>query len=86
MNCVVQNAAGSSGITNTLISKLPGIIFSLITLIIFAYILVSAIRIFQAVQKGEEATTLIVPPLTVLAGIAVIGVVQSVLFGSSGGC
>lgn len=86
MNCVVQNAAGSSGITNALITKLPGIIFSIITVIIFSYILVSAVKIFQAVQRGEEATTLIVPPLTVLAGIAVIGVVQSVLFGSSGGC
>lgn len=86
MDCVVQNAAGGSGITNALITELPGIIFSVITVIIFAYILVSLIKIFQAVQRGEEATTLIVPPLTVLAGLAVIGVVQSVLFGSSGGC
>ena len=86
MNCVITNAAGGSGITNALITKLPGIIFSVITVIIFAYILVSLIKIFQAVQRGEEATTLIVPPLTVMAGVAMIGVVQSVLFGSSGGC
>ena len=86
MNCVITNAAGGSGITNALVTKLPSIIFSLITLIIFAYILVSAVKIFQAFQNGNEATTLIIPPLTVLAGVAVIGVVQSVLFGSSGGC
>jgi hypothetical protein len=82
MDCIVK-ASATGGVTNALISKLPSTIFSLITVLIFAYMLIGAIQIFQAIRNGEEATQFIIPIVSTFAGLVIIMFMQAMLFGNS---
>lgn len=73
MECVISSASGSTGISNTLIQKLPGTIFTIITIVIFIYVLVQITRSFQAAQQGNEVSSLLIPPVILMAGLVVIG-------------
>lgn len=85
MECVISSASGSTGISNTLIQKLPGTIFTIITIVIFIYVLVQITRSFQAAQQGNEVSSLLIPPVVLMAGLVVIGFMQNLLFGN-GAC
>lgn len=85
MECVISDASGSTGISNTLIQKLPGTIFTIITIVIFIYVLVQITRSFQAAQQGNEVSSLLIPPVILMAGLVVIGFMQNLLFGN-GAC
>lgn len=85
MECVISDASGSTGISNTLIQKLPGTIFTIITIVIFIYVLVQITRSFQAAQQGNEVSSLLIPPVVLMAGLVVIGFMQNLLFGN-GAC
>lgn len=85
MECVISSASGSTGISNTLIEKLPGTIFTIITIVIFIYVLVQITRSFQAAQQGNEVSSLLIPPVVLMAGLVVIGFMQNLLFGN-GAC
>jgi hypothetical protein len=80
LTCIVTNATSGAGVTNGIITKLPVIIFTVITVVIFAYMLVGAIQIFQAVRSGEEATQFVVPVMSTFMGIVIIMVIQALLF------
>jgi hypothetical protein len=84
MTCII-NSAGSGGATNTIITKLPTIIFTAVALFLFAYFLGSTFQLVQAVRAGEEVSQLVIPMLAAIIGVIVITVFQNILFGS-GGC
>jgi hypothetical protein len=86
MTCIIKSAGSGVGTTNTLISSLPSVIFTAITLFLFAYFLGSTFQLVQAVRAGEEVSQLVIPILAAIIGVIIISVFQNVLFGASGGC
>jgi hypothetical protein len=86
MNCIIKSAGSGAGATNTLIASLPNVIFTAITLFLFAYFLGSIFHLVQAVKAGEEVSQLVIPILAAIIGVIVITVFQNILFGAGGGC
>lgn len=83
LTCIINNATTGAGVTNNIITKLPVTIFTVITVVIFAYMLVGAIQIFQAVRSGEEATQFVVPVMSTFLGVVIIMVIQAMLFSNA---
>lgn len=79
LRCVIGGTT-TGGLNNAVISKLPSIIFNSITVIIFIYVIINGVQIFQAVRQGEEVTQLMVPFMTILFGIGIILIFQQALF------
>jgi len=86
MNCIVTDASSGGAATNAIITNLPVIIFSAIALFLFAYFLGSTFQLVQAVRNGDEATQLIIPPLSAMIGVIMAILFQNILFGAGGGC
>lgn len=83
MTCII-NASGG-GNSNAIISSLPSVIFTAISLFLFAYFVGSSFQLVQAVRAGEEVSQLVIPILAAIIGVIVITIFQNILFGS-GGC
>lgn len=83
MGCIVTSA--KTGTSNALLTNLPTIIFTALTLVIFGYFLYTVGTAISSYGKGEEITHVIQQPLFTFIFVVLIFVFQTLMFGT-GGC
>ena len=88
MKCIVTAATsgGGGGTTSTLFANLPGLIFTTIEVVIFAYIVYSVVQAIAASRNGEELTQIVQQPLVTFMFMVVIVLFQTFLFGNGAAC
>lgn len=85
MSCVVTQAA-TGGAATALFTNLPFIVFTLLTLAVFVYFVYTIVQAISSYGNGQEVTHIVQQPMFTLFCVILVFVLESVLFGASGGC
>ncbi|MGF1979794.1 MAG: hypothetical protein RMY30_029990 [Nostoc sp. CmiSLP01] len=86
MSCIITSASAGSTINNTILTNLPMILFTALTIILFGYFCFSIYQGVAAYGRGEEVSNVIQQPIFTFISVILIVVFQSLLFGNNGAC
>jgi hypothetical protein len=86
MECIITNASGGGGISNAILTKLPMILFTALTIVLFGYFCFSVYQGVAAYGRGEEVSNVIQLPIFTFISVILIVVFQSLLFGNNVAC
>ncbi|MDJ0719452.1 MAG: hypothetical protein QNJ54_35405 [Prochloraceae cyanobacterium] len=82
MTCIVDSAKSGNAST-ALLEKLPAILFTALTLVIFGYFLYTVGTAISSYGRGEEVTHVIQQPLFIFIFVVLIFVFQNLMFGTA---
>lgn len=85
MSCIVSQAT-TAGISNSILTNLPFILFTSLTLVFFGYFCYTLAQAIATYGQGQEVTHVIQQPLFTFICVILLLVGEAFFFGSSGGC
>ncbi|MCC5618295.1 hypothetical protein LC605_25060 [Nostoc sp. CHAB 5836] len=71
-------SAGAAG--NAVINALPGVLNAAITVVLFAYFIVSGVKVVSAIGDGQEITQMVQQPIGLFFVTLILYIGQSILF------
>jgi hypothetical protein len=86
MECIITNASAGGTISNAVLTNLPMILFTALTIVLFGYFCFSVYQGVAAYGRGEEVSNVIQQPIFTFISVILIVVFQSLLFGNNGAC
>ncbi|MBU7587004.1 MAG: hypothetical protein KAF91_29835 [Nostoc sp. TH1S01] len=86
MECVITSASSGSTINNAVLTSLPLILFTALTIVLFGYFCFSIYQGVAAYGRGEEVSNVIQQPIFTFISVILIVVFQSLLFGNNASC
>lgn len=86
MTCVITSATTGGGFTNSILTSLPVILFTALTIVLFGYFCFSVYQGVAAYGRGEEVSNVIQQPIFTFIAVILIVVFQSLLFGNNATC
>ncbi|WP_375491796.1 hypothetical protein [uncultured Nostoc sp.] len=86
MECIITSASAGGAITNAVLTSLPMILFTALTIVLFGYFCFSIYQGVAAYGRGEEVSNVIQQPIFTFISVILIVVFQSLLFGNNAAC
>lgn len=86
MTCVITSASSGGTINNAVLTSLPMILFTSLTIVLFGYFCFSVYQGVASYGRGEEVSNVIQQPIFTFISVILIVVFQSLLFGGNAGC
>lgn len=86
MECIITNASAGGAISNAVLTSLPMILFTALTIVLFGYFCFSVYQGVAAYGRGEEVSNVIQQPIFTFISVILIVVFQSLLFGNNAAC
>ncbi|MBD2504064.1 hypothetical protein [Anabaena azotica] len=86
MTCVINSASSGGTINNAVLTNLPIILFTSLTIVLFGYFCFSVYQGVAAYGRGEEVSNVIQQPIFTFISVILIVVFQSLLFGGNTIC
>lgn len=86
MECIITSASAGGAITNAVLTSLPMILFTALTIVLFGYFCFSVYQGVAAYGRGEEVSNVIQQPIFTFISVILIVVFQSLLFGNNTAC
>jgi hypothetical protein len=86
MECIITNASADGAISNAVLTSLPMILFTALTIVLFGYFCFSVYQGVAAYGRGEEVSNVIQQPIFTFISVILIVVFQSLLFGNNAAC
>lgn len=86
MECVITSASSGSTVNNAVLTNLPLILFTSLTIVLFGYFCFSIYQGVAAYGRGEEVSNVIQQPIFTFISVILIVVFQSLLFGNNATC
>lgn len=86
MECVITSASSGGAISNAVLTSLPMILFTALTIVLFGYFCFSVYQGVAAYGRGEEVSNVIQQPIFTFISVILIVVFQSLLFGNNTAC
>jgi hypothetical protein len=86
MECVITSASTGGVISNAILTSLPMILFTALTIVLFGYFCFSIYQGVAAYGRGEDVSNIIQQPIFTFISVILIVVFQSLLFGNNAAC
>lgn len=86
MECIITSASSGGAISNAVLTSLPMILFTALTIVLFGYFCFSVYQGVAAYGRGEEVSNVIQQPIFTFISVILIVVFQSLLFGNNTAC
>jgi Sec-independent protein secretion pathway component TatC len=82
MTCLVTSASANGGVQSAVLTALPSILFTALTIVLFGYFCFSIYQGVAAYGRGEEVSNVIQQPIFTFIAVILVVMFQTLLFGT----